>query len=78
MEFSDLLYTVEDGVATITINRPDKYNAFRGQTCDELIQAFKQAGWDKSVGVIVLTGSGYDPVTQTAELKVCPVRIEPI
>jgi 2-ketocyclohexanecarboxyl-CoA hydrolase len=58
MEFSDLLYTVEDGVATITINRPDKYNAFRGQTCDELIQAFNLAGWDKSVGVIVLTGAG--------------------
>ncbi len=58
MEFSDLLYTVEDGVATITINRPDKYNAFRGQTCDELIRAFNLAGWDKSVGVIVLTGAG--------------------
>ncbi len=58
MEFSDLLYAVEDGVATITINRPDKYNAFRGQTCDELIRAFNLAGWDKSVGVIVLTGAG--------------------
>jgi 2-ketocyclohexanecarboxyl-CoA hydrolase len=47
-----------DGVATITINRPDKYNAFRGQHLDELIHAFNRPGWDKSIGVIVLTGAG--------------------
>jgi 2-ketocyclohexanecarboxyl-CoA hydrolase len=58
MEFQDILYTVKDGVATITINRPEKYNAFRGQTCEELIKAFNMAGWDKSIGVIVLTGAG--------------------
>jgi 2-ketocyclohexanecarboxyl-CoA hydrolase len=45
-------------VARITINRPDKYNAFRGQTVEELIDAFQSAGWDKSIGVIVLTGAG--------------------
>ncbi len=49
---------VKDGVATITINRPDKMNAFRGQTCEDLIGAFHRDGWDKSVGVIVLTGAG--------------------
>ena len=58
MEYQDILYSVTDGAATITINRPDKYNAFRGQTCEELIHAFNKAGWDKSVGVIVLTGAG--------------------
>jgi 2-ketocyclohexanecarboxyl-CoA hydrolase len=58
MEYEDILYEVNDGVATITINRPDKYNAFRGQTCEELIHAFNRAGWDKSIGVIVLTGAG--------------------
>ena len=58
MEYEDILYDANDGVATITINRPDKYNAFRGQTCEELIQAFNRAGWDKSIGVIVLTGAG--------------------
>jgi 2-ketocyclohexanecarboxyl-CoA hydrolase len=58
MEYEDILYEVRDGVATITINRPDKYNAFRGQTCEELIHAFHRAGWDKSIGVIVLTGAG--------------------
>ncbi|WP_202863288.1 2-ketocyclohexanecarboxyl-CoA hydrolase [Pararhodobacter aggregans] len=58
MDYQDILYSVKDGAATITINRPDKYNAFRGQTCEELIHAFNKAGWDKSVGVIVLTGAG--------------------
>jgi 2-ketocyclohexanecarboxyl-CoA hydrolase len=33
-------------------------NAFRGRTCEELIDAFNRAGWDKSVGVIVLCGAG--------------------
>jgi 2-ketocyclohexanecarboxyl-CoA hydrolase len=56
--YQDILYDVTAGVARITINRPDKYNAFRGQTVDELINAFQQAGWNKSVGVIVLTGAG--------------------
>jgi 1,4-dihydroxy-2-naphthoyl-CoA synthase len=46
------------GIATITINRPDKYNAFRGQTCEELIHALQSAGSDRSVAVIVLTGAG--------------------
>lgn len=58
MEYSDILYSAEDGVATITINREEKYNAFRGKTCNELIQALNDAGWDRSVGVIVLTGAG--------------------
>ncbi|MGB0683004.1 MAG: enoyl-CoA hydratase-related protein [Magnetovibrionaceae bacterium] len=56
--YEDILFDVTDGVATITINRPEKYNAFRGQTCEELIDAFLSAGWDKTVGVIVLTGAG--------------------
>jgi 2-ketocyclohexanecarboxyl-CoA hydrolase len=58
MDYEDILYQVENGIATITINRPEKYNAFRGQTCEEIIDAFERAGWDKSIGVIVLTGAG--------------------
>jgi 2-ketocyclohexanecarboxyl-CoA hydrolase len=58
MSFEDILYEVKDGVATITINRPERYNAFRGQTCLELIEAFNRAGWDREIGVIVLTGAG--------------------
>ena len=58
MSYEDILYDVKDGAARITINRPEVYNAFRGQTCEELIDAFNRAGWDKSVGVVVLTGAG--------------------
>lgn len=58
MDYTDILYDVREGVATITINRPEKMNAFRGQTCEEMIHAFNRAGWDKSIGVIVLAGAG--------------------
>ena len=58
MQYEDILYDVTDGVARITINRPHVLNAFRGKTCEEMIHAFNRAGWDKSIGVIVLTGAG--------------------
>jgi 2-ketocyclohexanecarboxyl-CoA hydrolase len=58
MEYQDILYRVDAGVAHITINRPQVMNAFRGQTCEDLIHAFGAAGWDKSIGVIVLGGAG--------------------
>lgn len=58
MNYEDILYDETDGVATITINRPDRYNAFRGQTCMELIDAFHRAGWNRDIGVIVFTGAG--------------------
>ena len=58
MEYTDLIYEEKDNVAWITINRPEKYNAFRGQTVEELIHAFGKAGWNKEVGAIVLSGTG--------------------
>ena len=58
MDYQDILYEIRAGVATITINRPEVHNAFRGITCEELIDAFRQAAWERSVGVIVLTGAG--------------------
>jgi 2-ketocyclohexanecarboxyl-CoA hydrolase len=58
MDYTDILYEASDGIATITINRPEVMNAFRGQTCDELIAALNRAGWDREIGVIVLTGAG--------------------
>ncbi len=58
MTYEDILYAVKDGVATVTINRPERYNAFRAQTCDELIDAIGTAGWDRSIGVVVLAGAG--------------------
>jgi 2-ketocyclohexanecarboxyl-CoA hydrolase len=56
--YEDIIYQADNGVATITINRPQKFNAFRGKTCEELISAFHRAGWNRDIGVIVLTGAG--------------------
>jgi 2-ketocyclohexanecarboxyl-CoA hydrolase len=56
--YEDIIYQAEKGVATITINRPQKLNAFRGKTCEELIGAFHRAGWNREIGAIVLTGAG--------------------
>ena len=57
-EFTDITYEVESGLAWITINRPERYNAFRARTLDELIRAFKMAWASSEVGVICLTGAG--------------------
>jgi naphthoate synthase len=54
----DVLYEVDNGLAWITINRPERYNAFRAQTVDELIACFKRAWTDTTVGVVCLTGAG--------------------
>ena len=56
--FEDILYEVADARATITINRPDRLNAFRSQTIRELAEAFEAAADDEAVGVIVFTGAG--------------------
>jgi 2-ketocyclohexanecarboxyl-CoA hydrolase len=57
-ELHDVTYEATDGVAWITVNRPDRYNAFRALTIDELIHCFKLAWGDRGVGVVVLTGAG--------------------
>ena len=57
-EYGDILYEIADGIAKITINRPEVRNAFRPQTLFELQDAFRQAHEDRSVGVIILTGAG--------------------
>ncbi|MBJ7454606.1 MAG: enoyl-CoA hydratase/isomerase family protein [Thermoleophilia bacterium] len=56
--YEDILYEVEGGRATITINRPERLNAFRGLTMLELCDAFERAADDEAVGVIVFTGAG--------------------
>lgn len=58
MDYQDILFEMRGPAAWITINRPEKYNAFRGRTCEELIHALNRAGWDKGVAAIVLTGAG--------------------
>lgn len=55
-DFTDILYTTQDGVATISINRPWVLNAFRPRTVDEMIAAFEAAWYDEEIGVVVLTG----------------------
>ena len=58
MDYQDIIYEEKDHTATITINRPEVYNAFRGLTADELLNAFSRAGWNDDIGTIVLTGTG--------------------
>jgi 2-ketocyclohexanecarboxyl-CoA hydrolase len=57
-QYEDLLYREKDGVATITVNRPEALNAFRPGTYEEVADAIRRAGWNKTIGVIVLTGAG--------------------
>ncbi len=57
-ELTDVRYEVEDGLAWITIDRPDRMNAFRARTVDELIRCTKRAWADPEVGVVCLTGAG--------------------
>lgn len=58
MDFEDIVYEREAGIATITINRPKVLNAFRAQTVDEMVEAFKDAWADRAIGVVILTGAG--------------------
>ena len=57
-ELTDVRYAVEDGCAVVTIDRPERMNAFRGRTVDELISAFKHAWADPAVACVILTGAG--------------------
>jgi len=58
MDFTDVCYQVDESVAVITIDRPDRMNAFRGRTVEELIAAFRRAWADRDVAAVVLTGAG--------------------
>src|SRR5919106_1352926 len=57
-EYEDIRYEIAEGIAKVTINRPEVRNAFRPQTLIELSDAFTRAREDLDVGVIVLTGEG--------------------
>ena len=56
--YGDILFDVADGIARITINRPEVRNAFRPKTLFELSDAFNAAREDPEIGVIILTGAG--------------------
>ena len=56
--YTDILYHKAAGIAKVTINRPEKRNAFRPQTVNEMIDAFLDALEDPAIGVVLLTGAG--------------------
>ncbi|MBN2885490.1 MAG: enoyl-CoA hydratase/isomerase family protein, partial [Chromatiaceae bacterium] len=58
LDYEDILYEQAEGIAKITINRPEVRNAFRPRTVRELIDAFHRAHMDPAIGVIILTGAG--------------------
>jgi naphthoate synthase len=58
MELTDTRYEVENGLAWITIDRPERMNAFRARTVDELIELVTRSWVDDEVGVLCLTGAG--------------------
>jgi naphthoate synthase len=58
MQYTDIRYEVEAAVATLTIDRAERLNAFRGRTVEELIDAFHRAWTDRAVGSVILTGAG--------------------
>jgi len=58
MSYEQLLYEIDDGVATVTLNRPEQRNALSGQMLGELVDAMKRARDDDGVRCVVLTGAG--------------------
>jgi len=58
MEFEEIRYEVADGVLQITLNRPDRLNAFTGTMGRELIEAFDRADADDDVRAVIVTGEG--------------------
>src|SRR3954452_25474470 len=70
-DFEDIRYeTSADGIAKITIDRPEVRNAFRPQTVIELARAFELAREDSEVGVIILTGEGDKAVGSGGDQRV--------
>src|SRR6476469_10326379 len=67
--FEDIRYEIDGPVAVITINRPDRYNAFRGRTVEELIKAFRLSWADRSVQVVILTGEGQKAFCTGGDVK---------
>ena len=58
MKYKTLNYVAEDGILTLTLNLPEKLNAFTLEMARELVEAFNQASDDDEVGAIVVTGAG--------------------
>jgi naphthoate synthase len=68
--YQDILYEKADGIAKVTINRPDVRNAFRPQTVREMIEAFDDAREDPEIGVVILTGAGEEAFCSGGDQRV--------
>lgn len=69
LQFETLLYEKRGGRATITLNRPEVYNAFNTQTFRDMVRALEDASWDDQIGVIVITGAGDKAFCTGADMK---------
>jgi naphthoate synthase len=69
-DYEDIIYESAEGIARITINRPERRNAFRPQTLFELSDAFERARDDIEIGVIILTGAGPDAFCSGGDQKI--------
>ena len=56
--FETLLYDVQDGIATVTLHRPEKMNAFTTQMRDDLVAVFDETDKNDDVRVVIITGAG--------------------
>lgn len=68
--YTDILYEKWEGIAKITINRPEKRNAFRPLTVDEMIDALNDARQDLEIGTIILTGKGREAFCSGGDQKI--------
>ena len=68
--YSDIRYETAEGIAKITINRPERRNAFRPETVKQLIDAFHRAHHDNAIGAIILTGAGNEAFCSGGDQKV--------
>src|SRR5690606_21014149 len=69
-DYEDIIYETYEGMAKITINRPEVRNAFRPKTVMEMIDAFSRARDDRDIGVIILTGAGDQAFCSGGDQKV--------
>jgi enoyl-CoA hydratase/carnithine racemase len=56
--YERILYEVDDGIATVTLHRPDKLNAYTPEMGEEIVDAFARAREDDAARVVILTGAG--------------------
>jgi enoyl-CoA hydratase len=69
MEFKFIIYEKSEGVATITLNRPEALNAFSNEVVAEVLQALEDVKSDEKVRVVVLTGAGEKAFSAGADIK---------